>query len=63
MNNFTFDGDDCWKDGTIYDPKNGITYDCNITKETNGVIGVRGIIDISLLGCTEIWPKLKKSKN
>ncbi len=63
MNNFTFDGDDCWKDGTIYDPKNGKTYDCKITKEANGDINVRGFIGISLLGRTETWTKLKESKN
>src|SRR4051812_665332 len=26
LNDFKFDGDDTWENGTIYDPKNGKTY-------------------------------------
>ena len=57
MKGFVFDGDDTWEDGTIYDPKNGKTYSCEITREKNGDLNVRGYIGISLLGRTEVFTK------
>jgi uncharacterized protein (DUF2147 family) len=59
MNDFIFDGKATWKEGTIYDPKNGKTYDCKITREANGNLNVRGFIGISLLGRTETFVRLK----
>jgi uncharacterized protein (DUF2147 family) len=59
MNDFIFDGKSTWKEGTIYDPKNGKTYDCKITRESNGDLNVRGFIGISLLGRTETFVRLK----
>ncbi len=58
MNNFVFDGDDTWKDGTIYDPKNGKTYDCKVTRDSKGNLDIRGFIGISLLGRTAHWTKI-----
>ena len=57
MRGFVFDGDDSWEDGTIYDPKNGKTYSCEISRENNGDLNVRGYIGISLLGRTEVFTK------
>jgi uncharacterized protein (DUF2147 family) len=59
LNDFKFDGDDVWESGTIYDPKNGKTYSCKITREANGDLNIRGFIGISLLGRTETFTKLK----
>ena len=59
MNNFVFDGDDTWEKGTIYDPKNGKTYDCKITRDTKGNLDVRGFIGISLIGRTSHWTKVE----
>lgn len=59
LNDFVFDGGDLWKDGTIYDPKNGKTYSCKITRNANGDINIRGFIGISLLGRTEIFTRIK----
>jgi uncharacterized protein (DUF2147 family) len=59
LNAFTFDGDDTWKDGTIYDPKNGKTYSCKITRNDNGDLNIRGFIGVSLLGRTETFVKVK----
>ncbi len=58
MNNFVFDNDDTWEDGTIYDPKNGKTYDCKVTRDTKGNLEIRGFIGISLLGRTSHWTKV-----
>ncbi|HRH12261.1 MAG TPA: DUF2147 domain-containing protein [Bacteroidia bacterium] len=62
LNDFTFDGDDCWKDGTIYDPKNGKTYSCKITRNANGDLNIRGFIGVSLLGRTETFTKINSGK-
>lgn len=59
LNDFKFDGDDTWENGTIYDPKNGKTYSCKITREANGDLNIRGFVGISLLGRTETFTKLK----
>jgi len=59
MNNFVFDGDDTWEKGTIYDPKNGKTYDCKITRDAKGNLDVRGFIGISLIGRTSHWTKVE----
>lgn len=55
LSGFEFD-DDEWEDGTIYDPKNGETYSCEITKEGDK-LNVRGYIGISLIGRTTVWTK------
>lgn len=58
LKNFTFD-DGTWKDGTIYDPKNGKTYSCKITRDEKGNLNVRGYIGVSMLGRTTFWVKVK----
>lgn len=58
LNDFTFDGEDTWNNGTIYDPKNGKTYSCKITREENGDLNIRGFIGVSVLGRTETFVKL-----
>lgn len=52
LKGFEFD-DDEWEDGSIYDPKNGETYSCDITKEGDKP-NVRGYIGIALIGRTSI---------
>jgi uncharacterized protein (DUF2147 family) len=59
LTEFTFDGDDTWENGSIYDPKNGKTYSCKITQNANGDLNIRGFIGFSLLGRTEIFTKIK----
>ncbi|MFC4210174.1 DUF2147 domain-containing protein [Pedobacter lithocola] len=48
-----------WTDGTIYDPKSGKTYSCNISLKGNDVMNVRGYIGISLLGRSETFKRVK----
>jgi len=59
LKSFSFDGKEEWNNGTIYDPKNGKTYNCKITRDTNGNLFVRGYIGISLIGRTTTWIKVK----
>jgi len=58
LKDFTFDGDDVWDDGTIYDPKNGKTYSCKLTLDGNN-LKIRGYVLFSLFGRTEVWTRLK----
>jgi uncharacterized protein (DUF2147 family) len=46
-----------WKDGHIYDPKNGKTYACKIKMVNNSTIEVRGYIGISMIGRTDTWSR------
>ncbi len=62
LNDFVFDGDDEWEDGTIYDPKNGKTYKCYMEFEDEtdqNTLKVRGYIGFSLLGRTTYWTRVK----
>jgi uncharacterized protein (DUF2147 family) len=59
LQGFVQDGD-TYEDGTIYDPKNGKTYDCKITPENNNLLSIRGYIGISLLGRTTEWTRTTK---
>jgi len=54
---FTFAGEDLWKDGRVYDPKNGKTYKGKMTLVTPQQLDLRGYIGISLLGRTTSWTR------
>jgi len=58
LKDFTFE-DGKWTDGTIYDPKTGKTYSCNLTIKENGQLNIRGYIGISLIGRSESWKRVK----
>jgi uncharacterized protein (DUF2147 family) len=58
LKDFTFDGDNVYEDGTIYDPKSGKTYSCKMTLEGTS-LKIRGYIGISLFGRTEVWTRVK----
>ena len=53
---FSYEGEDGWRDGKIYDPKNGKTYSCRMNLEGD-ILKVRGYIGFSLLGRTAVWTK------
>jgi uncharacterized protein (DUF2147 family) len=57
MSGFTPAGSGKWDNGTIYDPKNGKTYSCNMELEGTNTLKVRGYIGISLIGRTQIWKR------
>lgn len=50
LKGFVEKGTNKWEDGKIYDPRNGKTYSCEITKVGNNKLNVRGYIGFSLLG-------------
>lgn len=57
--NFKYDGDGEWTDGSIYDTKTGKTYDCKLWMEEGGkVMMARGYIGISLLGRTARFERI-----
>lgn len=58
LKDFVFDGKDTWANGTAYDPKNGKTYSCKITRDERGNLNIRGYIGISLLGRTDYFVKI-----
>jgi uncharacterized protein (DUF2147 family) len=58
LSGFQFDGDDEWKDGDIYGPENGKTYDSYLYLKGKNTLKVRGYIGISLFGRTETWTRV-----
>ena len=48
-----------WEDGTIYDPKTGKTYSCQVTLKSKEVLEVKGYYGFSLIGRTVEWTKAK----
>ena len=57
LKDFEFDGDNTWKEGSIYDPREGKIYFCKITLKDAGQINIRGYVGFSLFGRTETWTK------
>ena len=58
LKDFIFNGKDEWSKGTIYDPKNGKTYSCNIHfGEKPNILKIRGYVGVSLLGRNTFWTK------
>ena len=57
MTGFTPTGSGKWGNGTIYDPKSGNTYSCNMELEGMDTLKVRGYIGVSLIGRTETWKR------
>jgi len=60
MRDFTFDGEDEWSGGKIYDPENGNDYSGKITLKDPSTLELRGYVLISLFGRTEIWKKAEQ---
>ena len=57
MHDFAYAGDDRWKGGKVYDPKNGKTYSGKMTLVSPGKLNLRGFIGISIIGRTAIWTR------
>mgnify|MGYP001430929496 CR=1 FL=1 len=60
MYNFTYDGDDEWDDGEIYDPKSGNTYRGTINMVSKNRLNLRGYVGISWFGRTSHWARKSK---
>jgi uncharacterized protein (DUF2147 family) len=59
LSNFSYNGDDTWAGGSIYDPREGKTYDCKMTLKEEKTLSIRGYVGISLFGRSEVWTKYK----
>ncbi len=57
VNDFIFAGENVWKGGTVYDPKNGKTYRGKITLVSPDKLDLRGFVGIPLFGRTTTWTK------
>ncbi|TXC85457.1 DUF2147 domain-containing protein [Luteibaculum oceani] len=63
LKDFVYDSEEgIWKDGTIYDPKNGTTYNCKIELTEENQIEVRGYVGTAAFGRTDVWTRLVKKK-
>lgn len=56
LKGFKKDGEEGYDDGTIYDPNNGKTYSCKMTR-VGDALHVRGYIGFSMIGRTTTWTK------
>ncbi len=54
---FVPDADGGWKNGYIYDPASGKTYNSNIHLAANGTLTVRGYYQYTFLGETQVWTR------
>lgn len=57
MDGFTDAGEGRWKNGRIYDPNNGKTYNCKLTVIDENTLELRGYLGISLLGRSATWTR------
>ncbi len=57
VHDFAFAGDNRWKGGKVYDPKNGKTYSGKMTLVSPNELHLRGFIGISLIGRTAVWTR------
>jgi len=60
MRSFSHTGDNKWESGSIYDPKNGSDYSCEMTLTDPNTLEVRGFIGVSLFGRTDVWKRQVK---
>lgn len=60
LKDFVYDGDGEWEDGTIYDPKNGKTYDCYMNFGENNTLKIRGFIGFSWIGRNTYWTRVEE---
>ena len=56
LTNFFFE-DGIWRNGRIYNPRNGKTYRSNLRLTKTGALKVRGYIGFSWLGGSSVWQR------
>lgn len=59
LREFSFEGQNVWEDGKIYDPQSGSDYSCKMTLKNNNTLEVRGYIGLSVFGRTDTWTRVK----
>jgi len=58
LKGFTYDGNNKWDEGTIYDPLSGKTYSCYMKMSSKDKMEVKGYIGISLIGRSQNWTRV-----
>ncbi len=61
LKGFSYDSEDAeWVNGTIYDPKNGKTYDCYMWMENAGELQIKGfVLGMRFIGRSTTWTQAK----
>jgi uncharacterized protein (DUF2147 family) len=59
MQGFTYEDDNKWDNGKIYDPESGKTYSCYMKMESANTMEVKGYIGFSLIGKSQTWTRVK----
>jgi uncharacterized protein (DUF2147 family) len=54
---FSFDGEDQWTGGKIYDPESGSTYSAKMTLKDPATLKLRGYVLVPLFGRSELWTR------
>ena len=57
LRGFLYKGKGVYKEGTIYDPENGKTYNCHMTLSSPNKLDIRGYIGVSIIGRTSYWTR------
>ena len=57
LRGFTYEGEDEWKGGKIYDPKSGNDYSAKMKLADAHTLELRGYVLIPLFGRTETWTR------
>ncbi len=57
VRDFSFSGDNLWKNGKVYDPKVGKTYSAKMTLVSPTQLNLRGFIGFSWIGRTDVWTR------
>lgn len=58
MQGFSFDGEDEWTGGKIYDPKSGKEYTAKISLDDPNTLNLRGYVLVPLFGRSEKWTRI-----
>lgn len=59
MQGFSYEDDNKWDNGKIYDPESGKTYSCYLKLESANKMEVKGYIGFSLIGKSQTWTRVK----
>ena len=58
MQDFSFDGEDEWTGGKIYDPKSGKEYTAKMSLDNPDALILRGYVLVPLFGRSEKWTRV-----
>ncbi len=59
LTGLSFDKDNKYEGGRIYDPKSGNTYSCKGELRNNNTLALRGFVGVSLIGRTDTWTRVR----